>query len=167
MINEFLSHNLLSIREQSGLSQRDFAKKCNLKETTYGDLERGVFNEERDSYKLERIAKALYINKETLYTAKNTYIINMDSSMDNLSERFKKIRQDGNYTKKEFAKLIDIPLTTYWDWEVKGIKPKDIDLLLEIADYLEEEFCVKRAWFLFNKGHMYGYERDNNEEESL
>jgi transcriptional regulator with XRE-family HTH domain len=90
----------------------------------------------------------------------------MDNFLDGIAERFKIIRKESGLSQKDFAELLGLPNTTYWDWESKNKKTKDLDLLLKIADYLEDEFFISRVWFLFNEGNMRTF-NEKDEEESL
>jgi transcriptional regulator with XRE-family HTH domain len=95
----------------------------------------------------------------------------MEDSMNNLLEglgaRLKKIRIESGLSQKTFAELLGLPNTTYWDWETENKKPKDLELLLQIADYLEDEFFINRVWFLFNQGNMRTFIEENDEKSLI
>lgn len=136
MLNKVLGDNLLSIRKQTGLPQKEFAIKCNLKGTMYGKLERGEFVEKRDSYKVERIAKAFNINKEMLFKEKDDNVIPLQKKENIL--RFNKTRQIGNH--KDSVKI-----TVTIECDLKGknadrfmFEPhNNIAELLEMLKYLK------------------------------
>jgi transcriptional regulator with XRE-family HTH domain len=90
----------------------------------------------------------------------------MDNFLNGIGERFKAIRKESGLSQKDFAELLGLPNTTYWDWESENKKTKDLDLLLKIADYLEDEFFISRVWFLFDQGNMHTF-NEEKEEESL
>lgn len=60
----------------------------------------------------------------------------MEEILDSFCYRIKEIRDENNWTIKQFAEHVQIPRTTINSWVLKKRAPK-IDLLYKMADILD------------------------------
>ncbi|MEZ3426434.1 MAG: helix-turn-helix domain-containing protein [Lachnospiraceae bacterium] len=89
-----------------------------------------------------------------------------------IGDKIKKYRREKGYSQKEFANLVEIPYTTYSNYENNNREPnkKQIDKIVEaleikvadlmgISDYLDEvESDIKRTTSFYDYLGLLGYE---------
>ena len=113
-----LGENLRSLLEERGMTQKELAKKLNVKRSTYTMWELGDVNFPIE--KIVEIAKLFHTNVDYLLDlTTNKEEVLYPEQVDNalIGRKLKEFRTKTNKTQKEFAYLLGIRQSTYFYYE--------------------------------------------------
>lgn len=143
-----LTGRLKLLRENLGLSQKEFGEMLGLAQTSYSNYEGGKSAVPSDV--LEVLYKKVGVSIDWLVAGDGQMYRNDAIRSENINDRLRKVRENTGLSQYKFAEVFNLPQSTYAQYE-KGGRSVPNDLIAR----LQVQYNLNLNWFFSGEGEMY------------